>query len=164
MAAKQFFNVVKANAEIARLDAEVTKLTTERDEAVKAASENNGAAVAAAETATQRAETAESALAAANQRISTLTAAAGTEASKLANVTKERDDAKAVIADPKGEIAKQASAQAQQITASQGQPPLKTTPADPTGAAASTMKRADFMALAPVKQAEFVRGGGKVVD
>jgi chromosome segregation ATPase len=120
----KFFNIVKANAEIEKLETQVTALTGE----VATLKENAPQIEAAAETLrTEKAELsskldqAESDLATAKQTISTLT-------NEKADVAKQLAEANAKLANP-GEVIKQtASAQAAAIVASVGQPAIAATP------------------------------------
>ena len=117
---EQFVNVFKANSHIRELDAQLTKVTAEL-------------ATAKTELATAQATIAayDPTLEATAAQLQTdLTKASADLVSAQASIvalTKERDEAKAILSDPKAEIAKRASAQAATITASQGQPVPVTT-------------------------------------
>jgi|SRR5580765_1185385 len=118
----RFWNVGKANAEITRLEAEVAKLTKERDEAAAAVEANNSEAVAGA---TQL----ESDLATAKQSISTLTAerdAAVKQLSANADAIKALNEK---LAGKDEEVKIQVARQVQQTQSQLGAPPVPTPPA-----------------------------------
>lgn len=112
----KFFNIGKANDEIVRLESEVTRLNSE----LVAAKEN----AAQVESAAEQTKTD---LAAAQSKVTELEKTISQNASDLSaanlkatEAAKERDDLKAIIEKPDGEIEKRAAIKAQEIVASQG--------------------------------------------
>jgi SMC interacting uncharacterized protein involved in chromosome segregation len=128
MAAFKFFNIGKANQEIERLNAELTKVSAERDEARAAVEGNNSEAVSAGEELQVKLDMA-------NKSIETITAenaqlkdASAKHATELAGVKAELETAKATIAGEPERITKAAATKAAEITSAQGQEPIKTSP------------------------------------
>lgn len=128
----KFFNIGKANEEIDKLESSVAQLTEERD-AIKA---NSGEIEAAAETfkgeltaARQKAVQLESDLATARQSIATLTTERDTASAA-------QNTAEAKLANPSEQVKALASAQALEITAKLGQPPVTAAPPAPANPAA----------------------------
>lgn len=111
----RFLNIGKANAEIERLALEVSTVTKERDDLKAAMEANASEAVKAAED---------------------LQTQVTAQAATIATLIAERDAARVDLEAAKKDAASQevkiqtaASHKAAEITASQGQPPLATTPA-----------------------------------
>jgi seryl-tRNA synthetase len=127
----KFLSISKANAEVARLEAEVAAVTKERDEA-KAALESNATEVTQhAEEVQASAETLKAEKLKADGQVTSLT-------SELTAVKAELVAAKAELANPAAQIVQIASHKAAEITGAQGQPPISTTPAGtPEGGAAA---------------------------
>lgn len=107
-------------------------------------------------------------LAKANTELATAKSALAEKVSALEKLDADLKAANANVETLKGEVEaakKLAPAQAQQITASQGQPPIHTTPPTaPQGSAATSIKRADFESLSVAEKTKFIRNGGKVTD
>lgn len=125
MANFKFFNIGQANAEIERLDTENKRLAGE----LAGTQENAKAVEASATEAQSKIKQAEADVTTARQTISSMTSQIATAQADLAKAAKERDDAKAIIEKPDGEIARRASVKAAEITAAQGQPPIASAPA-----------------------------------
>lgn len=142
--ALKFLFVGKANAEIERLNAELLKVTKERDDAVTAL-ESNSAEV------TKQAEDLQGQVTALQSQVSALEASAKVVSAELATTKAELQAAQARIANPPAEIVKIASAKAAEITGAQGQPPVTTTPA--ASPASDKKEAAGLFGLAKVQAA-----------
>jgi len=103
-----------------------------------------------------------------NAELASAKAALAEKASALEKSSEEATSAKASVEKLTSDLAaaqKLAPAQAQQITAAQGQPPLHTAPpATITGTTQSAVKRSDFNSMSVSERAKFVRAGGKITD
>lgn len=122
MADFRFFNIGKANAEIVRLEAELTKAQAEG----KAASENLTEITAAAESNAAKLVQAEADLTAAKASIASITA-------EKIRAEAELKEANEKLANPTAQVVQIAARKAQEITAGQGQPPVTATPAGAPG-------------------------------
>lgn len=161
---EQFVNVFKANKHIVVLDTQLTAVTADRD-ALKTELATAQATIAAYDPAIeQTAVQLQADFTAAQTNLTQAQADLATAKLSIASLTQERDAANATIAAPKGAIQTAASALAANITAAQGQPPVKATSVTAPGTASNTMKRADFFALSPVEQLKFTRAKGIIVD
>ena len=137
--ALKFFNVLKANAEIARLESELTSAQSKLTELVASEPEALKALQAELGDATGKLSAAETELASVK--------------ASLATAEKERDEFKAKQATVDVEVEKQASAKAAEITASQGVPPI---PAKPEASSADLAAQLALISD-PVKRADFIR-------
>jgi chromosome segregation ATPase len=104
----------------------------------------------------------------ANADLATAKSALAEKVSALEKSAQEVADAKASVEKLTNDLEaakKIAPAQAQQITAAQGQPPIHTAPpATVTGTTQSAIKRADFEAMSVSERSKFIRTGGKITD
>lgn len=121
MAAFKFFNIGKANAEIERLEAELTKSQSE----TKAAQENAGEVEASAEASVKELEKAKTDLKVAQDQVAAKDLQIAAKDSEIATVKAELKAANEKIANPSAQIIQLASHKAAEITAAQGQPPVK---------------------------------------
>lgn len=127
MAEFKFFNIGKANAEIVRLEGEVTKAQAE----AKAATDNAAEIEAAAETAQNDLKAARAELEPSRAAVNTISARAEKAEADLKTANEK-------LANPDARIEQAASRRAQEITAGQGQPPIPATPSvDPAKAEAA---------------------------
>ena len=115
------FSLSKAHKEIERLTAE---LATAQESAKSNSKEEVEALIKANDELTKANDALSADLATARQTISTLTTRA--ESAEAATAAAQK-----IIDNPEGEIAKRASAQAAEITARLGQPPLNVKPTEP---------------------------------
>jgi len=130
-----FVNLTKANADNARLSAELTALVGERDKLTLAITERDAAAQSVA---------------------------AQFEAS-LADLNEKLSASNAEVARLKAE-ATTAGEQAAAAVASQGLPPEKLPNPAAGPASAPAMKRAEFNALSPFDRMTFAKSGGRLVE
>jgi len=137
--ALKFFNVLKANAEIARLESELTSAQAKLTE------------LAASEPEALKALQAE--LGESTGKLTAAEAELASVKASLATAEKERDEFKAKQATVDVEVEKQASAKAAEITASQGVPPI---PAKPEASSADLAAQLALISD-PVKRADFIR-------
>lgn len=114
MATFKFFNIGKANAEIERLEAELTKSQAE----TKAAKDNAAEVETAAEATSAELTKVRIDLKAAQDQVAAKDA-------EVAKVSAELKDAKEKLANPSAQVKEIASHKAAEITAAQGQPPVK---------------------------------------
>ena len=129
-----FVNLTKANAENARMSAELTALAGERDKLTLAIAERDAAAESCrAQFDASLADLTEK-LSGANAQVAALTAAAQT-----------------------------AGQQAAEVIAAQGLDPAKL-PKAAAATQAATMKRADFNALSPFDRMQFAKQGGRLTE
>jgi seryl-tRNA synthetase len=135
----KFLNIAKANAEVDRLNGELTKVTVERDEA-RTALESNSAEV------TKHAEELQGQVNADTARIAELEASIKGKDAELAVVKAELQVAKDRIANPTSEVVKIAAHKAAEITGAQGQPPITSTPAGTPAGGAAAASAEDLMA------------------
>jgi chromosome segregation ATPase len=131
MADFKFFNIGKANAEIVRLEAEVTKSQAE----TKAAKDNAVEVEAAAEATSAELITAKAELKTAKDQVAAKDLELAAKDSEIAIVKAELKTAKEQLANPSEQIRKIASHKAAEITAAQGQPPVKVATAENPAAA-----------------------------
>lgn len=137
--ALKFFNVLKANAEIARLESELTAAQAKLSEL--AASEPEALKALQAELTESASK-----LTASEAELSTVKAS-------LASIQAERDELKSKQATVDEQVEKQASAKAAEITASQGVPPVPSKPEASAGDLAAQLA----LISDPVKRADFIR-------
>ena len=114
MATFKFFNIGKANEEITRLEAENAQCKAD----LKTANDNSEQIATAAQSNAELLAKCQTDLAAATTSIATITARAEKAESDL-KVANEK------LANPSEQIKQAAARKAQEITASQGQPPVK---------------------------------------
>jgi septal ring factor EnvC (AmiA/AmiB activator) len=149
MAAFKFFNIGKANTEIERLAAELTKVSADRDEARAAVEGNNSEAVKAGEELQVKVSAHEKTIESLNAQVKDLTG-------KLATAETEAKTAKE-------SSGKAASQQAAAITGAQGQPPIKAEL--PTEAAAGGDIIARYTAIKdPQARTTFYRQNKSAID
>jgi chromosome segregation ATPase len=146
-----FLNIGKANVEIDRLNAEVLKLTSERDAAKTALESNTSEVVTQAEGLQTQLTAATSTITGLQGQVGTLTASVAAKDADLVTVRAELATAKDTIANPSAQIVKIASVKAAEITGAQGQPPVITTPA--ATPAAVKAEAAGLFGLAKVQAA-----------
>ncbi len=145
MADFKFFNIGKANAEILRLEAELSKA----QEAEKIAIQNASEVSTVAESLKEQFGQVQADLVTAKATIASVTARAEKTEAEL-KVAQES------LANPAAQIVKIASTQAAQITAAQGQPPLAVTPQ--TSASGGNDLTAELATISdPAKRQEFIR-------
>lgn len=124
MAEFKFFNIGKANAEITRLETELAGVRAE----LATAKENATAIEASAEGAQAELTQAKADLVTAKASIASLNGTITAKDTELAGVKAELKTANEKIAAPAGTIQQAAAVKAAEITAAQGQPPVKVTP------------------------------------
>jgi len=122
----KFFNIGKANAEVDRLEAEVARLTSE----LQSAQENAGAVEKGAEELRSSLLEASKANATKDAEIARLNGLVAGKDTELATTKAELAKANEKLANPSAQIQQAASVKAAEITAAQGQPPVKASPVE----------------------------------
>jgi chromosome segregation ATPase len=121
MADLKFWNIGKANAEIVRLEAEVVKAQAE----TKAAKDNAAEVETAAEATSAELVTTKAELKTDKDQVAAKDLQIAAKDSEIATVKAELKTTQEKLANPSVQITQIASQKAAEITAAQGQPPVK---------------------------------------
>ena len=152
MAIWKFAGIGKANEEISNLETKVAELASQNTALTANALEvETGFAAVRAELTEAHAKLAQS------------TADLATAQASIASLSKEKESAVAALAthqaNPSAEVRQLASAQAAQIVASVGVPPMVSSHTD----GSKEMSRSEFSAKSPREQSDFFKAGGRIV-